>query len=366
MDTEQPAPGRPFLLGPESDRKEAMDAIYDQAVSQEPPQRNLASWAISTYYPNFTPPAAKMVVSQVLCMIAKYHLACATKGSTTTSPILPEAVEQYLPPLVDYVHPAGTGITDVRIHDHKAKSLWVGVWLHHIDMSLSWEKEASETLVQLRHSRGPLLSYFLAPGTSNLRYEEVVSRVLQENWEKHEEAKEKFRSSLNRSRRQQTRLSQELEELFQGMEAAADRKVWKDIEERMNILPTSLKKVEAVVVENENHLEESWIWEEEAHQGDQGQSDSSEEHEGDVVVKELEESGLTGAESTGPLKNQGIKPSMEVDMDDILPLTSGDTTTVTAEEDVTLTGNPTSVTGEMAWLQVTSPDSHKPEDGETS
>ena len=98
-DTEQLAPGHPFPLGPKSDRKEAMDAIYKHMVSQEPPQRNLASRAISAYYPNFTPPAAKTVVSQVLCMIAEYHLACATKGSMTTSPILPEAVKQYLPPL---------------------------------------------------------------------------------------------------------------------------------------------------------------------------------------------------------------------------------------------------------------------------
>ena len=222
-------------------------------------------------------------------MIAEYHLACATKGSTTTSPILPEAVEQYLPLLVDYTHPASTGITDVRVCDHKAKSLRVGVWLHHMDMSLSWEKEALETLVQLRHSRGPLLSYFLASRTGNLCYEEVVSRVLQENWEKHEEAKEKFRCSLNRSHHWWTRLARELDKLSQGMEVTADGKVWKDIEERMNILQTSLKKVEAAVAVNENHLEESRKWEEEARQGDQGQSDSSEEHEGDVVVKEPEE-----------------------------------------------------------------------------
>ena len=136
-DTEQLAPGRPLPLGPESDRKEAMDAIYEHVVSQEPPQRNLASQAISAYYPYFTPPAARTVVSQVLCMIAEYHLACATKGSMTTSPILPEAIEQYLPLLVDYARPADTGITDVRVCDHKAKSLWVGVWFHHIDMSLS-------------------------------------------------------------------------------------------------------------------------------------------------------------------------------------------------------------------------------------
>ena len=53
-------------------------------------------------------------------------------------------------------------------------------------------------------------------------------------------------------------------------------------------------------------------------------------------------------------------------MDDILPLTSEDATAVTPEEDEMLTGDPTSVAGEMARLQVTSLDSHKPEDGETS
>ena len=42
-----------------------------------------------------------------------------------------------------------------------------------------------------------------------------------------------------------------------------------------------------------------------------------------------------------------------------------DDTTVTAEEEEVLMGNPTSVAGDMAKLQVSSPDSHKPEDGET-
>ena len=71
-------------------------------------------------------------------------------------------------------------------------------------------------LVQSRHSRGPLLSYFLAPGTSNLCYEEVVSRILQENWEKHEEVKEKFRSSLNRNCHRRITLTREIDELSQG------------------------------------------------------------------------------------------------------------------------------------------------------
>ena len=152
-----------------------MGLIHEHAVGLEPPQKNIASRAISAYYPDFTPATMEGLASQVLCMIAEYHLACATRGSATMSPILPEAVEQYLPLLVDYTHPGSTGITDVRVHDHKSHSLWVAVWLHQVDMSLNWEKEASESLVLSRHVRGHLLSYLLAPGTSNLHFEEVAT-----------------------------------------------------------------------------------------------------------------------------------------------------------------------------------------------
>ena len=125
-DTKQQAPDCPFPLRSE----EARGAIYEHMVGQEPPQKNIALRAISAYHPDLTPAAVKAVVGQVLCMIAEYHLACATRGSTTTSLIVPEALEQYLPPLVDYACPGGTGLTDVRVHDHKSSSLWVGVWLH--------------------------------------------------------------------------------------------------------------------------------------------------------------------------------------------------------------------------------------------
>ena len=269
-DTEQPAPGCPFPLISEEARKEVMGAIYEHAGGWEPSQKNIASRAISAYYPDFTPATVKAVASQVLCIIAEYHLACATMGSTTTSPILPEAVEQYLPPLADYAHRGGTGLTDVQVRDHKSSSLRVGVWLHRVDMSLSWEREALESLVQSRHVRGPLLSYLLAPRTSNLHFKEVVTRVLQENWENHERVKERFRSSLNSSHCQWTMLSRKLNELSQGIEVAADRKLHKKTEERMGILQTALKKVEASMAESKDHLEESQMREEEARQEDEG------------------------------------------------------------------------------------------------
>ena len=107
------------------------------------------------------------------------------------------------------------------------------------------------------------------------------------------------------------------------MEAATDEKAQKEIDERMGIIRTALEKAEASVAENEDHLEESRIREEEACHGDQGQSNSSEGQYSDIVVEEPEESGLTGVEPTSPLKSQETEPSMEVDVDSTLPLTSG-------------------------------------------
>ena len=129
-DVGQHTPGCPFPLALEEAWKEAMGLIHEHEVGLEPSQKNIASRAISAYYPDFTLAAVEGVASQVLCMITEYHLACATRGSATMSPILPEAVEQYLPPLVDYAHPGGTGITDMRVHNHKSRSLWIAVWLH--------------------------------------------------------------------------------------------------------------------------------------------------------------------------------------------------------------------------------------------
>ena len=68
----------------------------------------------------------------------------------------------------------------------------------------------------------------------------------------------------------------------------------------MGILQTALRKVETSIDESEDHLEESWMREEDACQVDWGQSDSSEEQDGDVIVEGAQESGPTGAEATGP------------------------------------------------------------------
>ena len=138
----------------------------------------------------------------------------------------------------------------------------------------------------------------------------------------------------------------------------------------MGVLRTTLRKVETSINESEDHLKESRMREEDARQVDRGQSDSNMDEDGDVIVEGAQESGPTGVEATGPpipmASTQEAEHAMEVDIGDMPQLASEDTTKVTPEEDDMLTGDPTSVAGEMAWLQVTPPKSHEPEDGEAS
>ena len=108
--------------------------------------------------------------------------------------------------------------------------------------------------------------------------------------------------------------------------------------------------------------------EEEVHQVDRGQSDSNTDEDGDVIMEGAQESSPTSAEATGPpiptASTQEAECAMDVDIGDMPQLTSGDATTVTPEEDDMLTGDPTSVAGEMTRLQVTPPKIHEAEESE--
>ena len=75
-------------------------------------------------------------------------MACVTRGLPVTSPILPGVIEDNVPPLTGYALPEDrSGVTDVRVRDHQAKTLRVAVWLHRLDMALSGEPAASGSLV---------------------------------------------------------------------------------------------------------------------------------------------------------------------------------------------------------------------------
>ena len=192
--------GPPYPIGTTQVRREAIGQIYNCVAGKDPPPCNVASEAIQAYYPGIEPQTLKTWACQILCMISEYHMACVTRGFLVTSPILPGVIEDKLPPLTDYALPEDrSGVTDVRVWDHQARTLWVAVWLHRLDMALSKEPATSGSLVWARHSLRCLLAYFLAPGTTwGLQFKDVVDQVLRENRRHNERKCNESSSSLQK------------------------------------------------------------------------------------------------------------------------------------------------------------------------
>ena len=132
--------GPPYPIGMVQVRWEAIGQIYDQVDGKDPPSHNIASEALRAYYTRVDPQTLNTWACQILCMISEYHMAYMTRGAVVTSPILPVELEDRLPPLADYASPEDrSGATDIRVRDHRARTLRVAVWCHRLDMALSEE-----------------------------------------------------------------------------------------------------------------------------------------------------------------------------------------------------------------------------------
>ena len=106
--------GPPYLIGLAQARREAVGQIYGQVDGKEPPAHNIASEALRAYYTRVDPQTLNTWACQVLCMIVEYHMACVTRGSPVTSPLVPGELEEHLPPLTNYAPPEDrSGVTDV-------------------------------------------------------------------------------------------------------------------------------------------------------------------------------------------------------------------------------------------------------------
>ena len=111
--------GPPYPIGMAQVRWEAIGQIYDRVDGKDLPPHNITSEALRAYYSGVDPQTLKTWACQILCMISEYHMACVTRGSLVTSPILPRVIEDWLPPLTDYASPEDRlGVTNVRVRDH--------------------------------------------------------------------------------------------------------------------------------------------------------------------------------------------------------------------------------------------------------
>ena len=173
---------------------EAVQQLYRHAGEHAPAHHNVAAQRMASHHTDLEAGMAKSLNNMVLCMILEYHLMCLSQGPSYVSLVLLEAAKNLLPPMKEYT--AGgdfQGTRDARVLE-RAKTLWVAVWLHRLDMATAGDRMASYSLDTARHGRGPLLEFLLAPWTSNLMYEEVVHQVLAKN-------RDKLQSSLDNVQR---------------------------------------------------------------------------------------------------------------------------------------------------------------------
>ena len=217
-------------------RPKRMEAVYSDIAKRKLPQDNIVSPAVEACYPDFDYDQWRTLSNHILVMIADYHTACVVNGPKMTCPIMSPVIEERLAPWKHYAPPAGTGMTDVRIPDSQAKTLRVALWLHWLDMSLSDRSDASRSLVPLRHTQGPLFTYFLSPGTSLLTFDKVLTQVIHDNYESLNRNRETLTTSLAGFHSQRTKYLDELTSLSRRLDSTGNASTRGELEARLNLI----------------------------------------------------------------------------------------------------------------------------------
>ena len=125
----------PFPLQDNEGRHEVVQQLYQHAGELTPACHGVAAQGMACHDPDMEQRKAKSLNNQVLCMISEYHLMSLSQGSSCVSLVLLEAVKDLLPHVEEYMADSGfQGTWDLRVLE-KAKTLWVTVWLHRLDMA---------------------------------------------------------------------------------------------------------------------------------------------------------------------------------------------------------------------------------------
>ena len=181
-------------------------------------------------------------------MITEYHLASHAQGSSSLSPVLPEAATELLPPMDKYTGGVGfCGTRDVRVVD-RAKTLQIATWLHCLDMAVAERDQiASQTLEAARHKKGPLVDLLLAPMTGNLTFTEVVGQVLDENRCREE-------SLLADLQGHRTRIRGELDDLIKARRVESDASARKRLKREIDLRRKDIESLKVAIFHHQSNL----------------------------------------------------------------------------------------------------------------
>ena len=230
----------PFPLQDSKGRHEVVQQFYRHAGEHTLACPDVAAQGIARHHPDMESGAAKSLNNQVLCMISEYHLTFLSQGPSYISLVLPEAAKDLLPPIEGYMADGGfQGTRDLRVLE-KAKTLWVAVWLHRLDMATAGDGMDFYSLDAAWHGRGPLLEFLLAPQASSLTFEEVTHWVLAEN-------QYKIESLLDHVQELQAQLQRELEDFTEAHKVEPTKSSQKKMKRDMERRQKDLKGLEATI-----------------------------------------------------------------------------------------------------------------------
>ena len=342
----EPRPTLPFPLQDSEGRLASISQLYKHAGEQPPTHHNMAGRGIMHLHPEMLPHKATHLGNQVTCMIAEYHLMSSAQGPSSLSPILLVEAAALLPPIKNYVPGiAFEGTRDVRVMD-RARTLRVAVWLHQLDMAVTGDGMASETLEASQHHQGPLLESLLTLRISNLSFREVVDCVLQENRRASE-------CSLNYLLECHTHTCQELDNLTKahGESDKSDKSSQKRIKKEINLRCKDLESLRKRISYYESCLRQD-------PSGDDPPDDDGLFGHG-AQARMATAPGVNDAPSesattqaSDPPPTEGQTHAMEVD--DGTPPHSASSIS-TAEDDLLTGGGVIGVESDLAHLMVSSP-----------
>ena len=255
-------PGRPlypFPLQEDARRRAEAQKCYTFSGNLGASLNDFATAAFKKTHPNRPDKEVVCITNQVLCMIAEYHLRCASCGPIMTSPVVPAQVEHLLSPLEEYLSDED-GVEAAYTRDlrefERSRTMRVAVWLHRIDMEAS-SGRLSQSLHASDHTEGPLLKYFLAPGTSTINFGDVVLRVLVENRADLEEYIEQTQNSLKEAERDKAYLESKVESLCKSHKAETDQAKKRALKKEMDQRRVDMNDCSRVISLYEDHLEKS-------------------------------------------------------------------------------------------------------------
>ena len=212
-------------------------------------------------------------------------------------------------------------------------------------MSAGGDGMASETLEASRHSQGPLLDLFLTPMMSNLTFQEVVDRVLYENWCGAQHLLDDLRARC-------ARIHEELDDLTKAHREESDKSSQKRIKKEIDMRCKDLESLRERISYHESHLGQDPS--EDNTPGDDGLFDHGAEAEmATAPGADDAPSESTTTQASDPPPTGGQTHAMEVDDEGIRSPPASPVTP--ADDDLLTGGGVIGVEADLAHLMVSSP-----------